>query len=231
MMDVLTTRVLSYPDENGAEREIVLTVFMPTKTEREDWKGGFVFTPPNHRKMVPIWGADFLQALLCCLTVARAYIEGSRAHWQGMLDLGLPDFAERPASWALPDIPPPEANPGNLDVLSTRSMGYPDESGAERELLLTVFVPFKAEGEKWKCGFTFGPPLNAPLRYGVGTDFIEALLDGLAMARVIFEEKVPEGWVSSVELCDASSLPYKIGRSFGMDPAPKTPGMPESSAG
>ena len=48
---------------------------------------------------------------------------------------------------------------------------------------------------------------------------------------VIFEEKVPEGWVSSVELCDSSSLPYKIGRSFWMDPAPKTPGLPDSSAG
>ena len=58
-----------------------------------------------------------------------------------------------------------------------------------------------------------------PIRYGVGEDFIEALLDALAMARVIFEGRVPKGWgwSASEELQDCADLPYKIGRSFRMD--------------
>jgi len=230
-MDVLTTRVLSHQDKNGDERELILTVFMPFEAEDEMWKCGFVFGLPITQKVYYGVGADFLQALMGCLKIARGYIEGSRAHWQGMLDFGLPWHAERPASWSPPDVPPPEVNPGNLDILSSRRMGYPDESGAERELLLTVFMPFKAEGEKWKCGFTFGPPRSSPIHYGVGEDFIEAFLDGLAMARVIFEQKVPGGWVRSRDLDALCEVPYKIGRSFWTDPAPETPGTPDSSAG
>ena len=118
-----------------------------------------------------------------------------------------------------------------MDVLTTRMLGYPDESGVEREILLTVFMPFKAEGEIWKCGFTFGAPENAPIRYGVGADLIEALLDGLAKARATFEGTVPKGWVTSGDLLDCSDLPYKIGRSFWTDPAPEIPDMPDFSGG
>jgi hypothetical protein len=66
--------------------------------------------------------------------------------------------------------------------------------------------------------------------YG-GEDFLEAFLNGLAMARVIFDQKVPEGWVSSGELDSCSDFPYKIGRSFWTDPVPEIPGMPDFSAG
>ena len=232
-MDVLATRVLSYPDENGDKRELVLTVFVPF--EAAEWRCRFVFDPPVIRKGVDGAGVDFLQAFVECVKIARIYLESTalfgRAHWQGMLDCGLPSYGARPASWAPPDIPPPASNPGNMDVLTTRVVGYPDESGAERELLLTVFVPFEAEDKTWKCGFTFGPPLNAPLRYGVGADFIEAFLDCVAMARATFEGTAPKGWIRSGGLYDLCDLPYKIGRSFWTDPGGEIPGMPDFSAG
>ena len=99
------------------------------------------------------------------------------------------------------------------------------------ELLLTIFVPFKAEGEAWKCGFTFGPLGSESIRYGLGEDFIEALLDALAMARGIYEGRVPKGWGWSGELQDCGDLPYKIGRSFLTEPrTSRPPGEPDFSA-
>ena len=232
-MDVLTTRALSYTDDKGDKRETVLTVFMPFETE-SDWRVGFVFSPPIQRKIMYGRAGDVLAALTYSLGIARAYLESTdlfgRAHWHGMVDCGLVDLVDMPVSWVPPDVPPAEENPGNLAVFSTRRLGYPDENGVERELLLTIFVPFK-EGDGWKCGFTLGPPESSPVHYGVGDDLIEAFLDGVAMVRVIFEQKVPRGWESSGELQSCSDFPYKIARTFWMDPAPKFPGMPDFSAG
>jgi hypothetical protein len=227
-MDVLTTRVLTYPDESGAERDLVLTVFVPFAAEDEAWECTFNFGPPIHRKMINFVGGDFLQALLHCLAAARVNLETThlfgRAQWEGMVDCGLPERAARSSSWVPPDVPPPEANPGSRDVLTTRGLSYPDESSAERELLLTVLVPFKTEDEKWKCGFTFGPPLDPLIRYGVGADFLEALLDCLATARATLEGGELKGRVHWAGMVDCG-LPYKIGRSFGLDAPPKTQGM------
>jgi hypothetical protein len=236
-MDVLTTRVLGYPDENGDERGLVLTIFVPFEKRENLWKCGFIFDPPISPNIVYGAGVDFIHAFVTCLRIARIYLENTRpfgrAHWQGMLGCGLPSPAEKPASLGPADIPPPEGTAGNMAVLTTRMLGYPDESGVEREiLLLTVFVPFKAEGEVWKCGFTFGSPENGPIRYGVGADFIEALLDGLAGARATFEGEVPKGWVPSGELLDCADLPFKIGRSFWTNPTGGPPqDMPDFSAG
>jgi len=218
-MNILTTRLLRYPDENGDDRELVLTVFMPFQAA--EWRCGFVFGPPIDRKGVDLAGVDFIQALVSCLEVARAYLESTalsgRAHWQGMLDCGLPSFAERPAALHPASIPAPDGKAGDMNVLTTRRLGYPDENGIQRETILTVFVPFKAEGEVWKSGFTFGPSADAPIQYGVGADFLEALLDGLAMARTAFEGRVPKGWVPLGGLLDCTDLPYKDGRSFATD--------------
>jgi hypothetical protein len=237
-MDVLTTRVLGYPDENGIEREFVLTVFVPFEAKENLWKCGFIFDPPMSPKIIYGAGVDFIQAFVLCLNVARIWFENTapfgRAHWQGVLGCGLPSRGgeeEKPVLLGPADIPPTDVNPGNMDVLTTRVLGYPDESGVARELVLTVFVPFKAGGESWKCGFTFGPPENAPIRYGVGADLIEALLDSFAMARATFEGMVPKGWGSSGDLLDCADLPYKIGRAFWTDPSPEIPGMPDFSAG
>jgi hypothetical protein len=218
-MDVLTTRVLSYPDKNGDEKELALTVFMPFKAA--EWRCCFIFDPPLIRRVVYGAGIDFIQAFVESLKVARIWFENTapfdRAHWQGVPGCGLPSRGEKPASLGPADIPPPDGTAGNMDVLTTRMLGYPNESGAETELLLTVFMPFKVEGEIWKCGFTFGPPTIAPIRYGVGADLIEALLDGLAMARATFEGTVPKGWRASGDILDCADLPYKIGRSFWTD--------------
>lgn len=231
-MDVLTTRSLSYTDDNGEPREVVLTVFMPFEAET-DWRVGFVFSPPIQRRIMYGRAGDALQALIYSLGIARAYLESTdlfrRLHWQGMVDCGLVDVAERPASWAPPDVPQPEDNPGTLDAFSTRTLGCPDETGVERELLLTIFIPFKAEGGTWKCGVAFGPPRSTPIRYGVGDDFLEAFLNGVAMARVIFDQMRPVGWEPSRELDCCSHLPYQIGRTYWMDPSPKDPSRPDFS--
>ncbi|UQA56731.1 DUF6968 family protein [Polyangium aurulentum] len=232
-MDVLATRVLQYRSESGAETDVTLTVFAPFKTERDDWKCGFQFSPPPNQRVNHIAGVDYIQAVLCCLEVARGYIEHpkeQRSSWQGMSHSGLPRHAEKPASYQPPAIPPPEASPGNLEVLTTRRLGCPNEGGVEQELILTVYKPLEAEGGTWKCGFSFGPTESAAIRYGVGADFIEALLDALALARVTFEAMVPTGWVASESdaLRDCADFPYKIGRSFGMDRVGDLgPGAPE----
>jgi hypothetical protein len=237
-MDVLAIRVLNYPDENGDEKELVLTVFVPFEAKENLWKCAFATDPPVSRSLKILNGAgvDFIQAFVICLKVARIWFENTapfrRAHWQGMLGCGLPWPAEKPASFGPADIPPPEGTAGNMAVLTTRMLGYPDESSVERELLLTIFVPFKAEGAVWKCGFTFGSAENGPIRYGVGADFIEALLDGLAGARATFEGEVPKGWGPSGDMLDCADLPFKIGRSFWTNPTGEPPrDMPDFSAG
>ena len=226
-MNVLTTRALSYSDENGDKRELILTVFVPFQAKEYQWKCEFLFGPPINGKANHGVGADFIQAFVLCLHYARAYLGtwdvGRGAHWQEMLDCGLPETATRPAALGPADIPPPEGSAGNMDVLATREVGYRDEGGIERELLLTVFVPFKADDDMWKCGFTFDPPPSMSIRYGIGADFIEALLDSLAKARATFEGTAPKGWKPSEEGFACGDLPYKIGRSFWTDPAHESP--------
>lgn len=233
-MDVLTTRVLRYPDNVGDEKEVVLTILGPVEKEREDWKCGFVFSPPIHRKAVYVSGVDFIQAFLGCLEVARGYLEGTdlggRAHWQGMLDCGLPWRAERPASLAPVNISPPEGTPGTMDVLATRRLSYPDQHGGEQELLLIVFVPFESQDTTWKCGIRFGPPLSSAIYVGAGADYVEALLDGLSIARAIFEGKIPNGWEPEGDLHTCSDLPYRVGRSFWKDPVGTLPDEPDGSS-
>jgi hypothetical protein len=70
-MDVLTTRVLSYPDDKGGEREMVLTVFVPLKEDEELWKCGFMFGPPAPTPVNYGYGKDYTEALLDCLALVR----------------------------------------------------------------------------------------------------------------------------------------------------------------
>jgi hypothetical protein len=230
-MDVLATRVLSYLDDNGNDSQLILTIFTPFKAKEYQWKCAFVFGQPIDGKVEYGVGIDFIQAFLNCVQIARGYFEGTelfgRCHWQGMLDCGLPWHTANAASLGPDDIPLPDESAESMDVLTIRAVGYRDESG-EREFLLTVFVPFKAEDEVWKCGFTFDPPPSATIRYGVGADSIEALLDGLAKARATFEGTAPKGWKPSEEAFDCNDFPYKIGRSFWTERAREPPpGMPD----
>lgn len=220
-MDILATRRLHHVDDNGNEDGILLTIFVPFEEREGLWKCGFIFTPPISPNVVHGAGVDFIHAFLGGLRVARIFLESTKlfgqANWHGMLDCGLPARAEAPALLSSVAIPPLEVNPGTLAILTTRSLGYPDEGGVESEIILTIFVPFKVKDDIWKCGFTFGSPATAPVHYGTGADFIEALLDGLAEARRAFEGMVPKSWISAHERLDCADLPYKIGRSFWTD--------------
>ncbi|MRG92995.1 DUF6968 family protein [Polyangium spumosum] len=223
-MDILTTRTLRYTDEGGGEeeKEVVLTIFQPFEQDPWDWVCVFDFEPPIKPRNVRARGFDLIRAFLHCLTYARLTFEttswSKTGHWQGSRDCGLPAKAEGPLPLQPPEIPPPESNPGSLEVFATRKLARPDETGAAAELLLTVYEPYPTESGTWKCPFAFGPAETTPIRHGMGADFIEAALDGLALARAIYASMLPEGWAppESGDLLDCDDLPIKIGRSFSM---------------
>jgi len=219
-MNILTTRTLRYTDERGGEDEleVVLTIFEPFEQDHWDWACVFDFEPPIKPRKVRGRGVDIIAAFVHCLIFARLSFETTHwsrtGHWQGLRDCGLP-MNKGPWPDQPPEIPPPEDNPGTLEVFATRRLGCPNETGAATELLLTVFKPYQAEGGMWKCAFAFGPSETAPIRHGAGADFIEAALDGLALARATYESMLPKGWApASEDLLDCDDLPFKIGRSF-----------------
>lgn len=230
-MDVFATRTLSYTDDTGITKDVVLTVSRPFEVAG-DWKCIFAFDPVSLEWNLSLreWTFSTPSKAVCrslssCLNppICTVAFNG-----EGCLIAAYHDLMDKPASRSPPDIPLPDDQIGSHEVLTTRNVGYPDKSGAEQEALLTVFVPFN-EGERWKCGITFGPPLRGGVYYGVGEDLIEALLDGLAVARAVYERSVPEGW-DSRELYGCSDFPYKVGRAFRHEPAPEIPGMPDPSA-
>ena len=217
-MDILTTRTLPFLDPKPKAEEVVLTVFKPIK-EGELWRAGFALSPPA--KWEKYYTCDDLSVtLLRLLVIVSANFQGmgfyGRLHWQGMIDCGLPDTAVRPPSWVPPEIPPPEENPGDLEVFSTSTPSFPDEGGVDKGINLTLFMPKEVEEGLWKCGVAFGPAETAPIYYGVGADFIEAFLDAVAMARLIYEAKLPEGWKPEV-WAGCGYWPYKVGRSYFLD--------------
>lgn len=232
-MDVLATRALSFTDDNGDSMEVTLTVFQPFEAERQVWKCKFQFGPPIHREAIAVAGVDYIQAVVGCLEVARGYLNGTklwgRVQWQDMADCGLPWYTNTPPPLRSTDIPPAEANPGNLRVLTNRTLGLPDDSGTEREIVLTVFAPFQAQDGAWRCGFAFGALESAPIRYGDGADFIEALLDALAGARATFDAMLPHDWhpPDTSTVLDCTGLPRKVGRSFWIDTSESDPSTPE----
>lgn len=236
-MDVLTTREIQYTDDNGEERNVVLTIYTPHAQVDRSWRGAFAFGPPIARlngKTIPSGGVDFIQCFLCSVEVARGYLMGSdlakRVHWHGMRHFGLPFHAERPVDYQPPPLPAVEVNPGNLEILTKVRRGIPHGDNDVRELILIVYRPFAADETKWKCAFAFGGGANEPVRYGVGADFIEALLDALALARVTYESMLPAKW-EPPESSDFDSVqfwPHKIGREYFTEPSKySNPDMPD----
>jgi hypothetical protein len=220
---VLVTRVLQYHYDSGEERDVTLTVFEPLETEEGDWECGFQFNPPANQRIINACGLDYIQALLACLMAARGYIEHpveQRSSWKAMFHAGLPWTAEKPQAYEPPLVPASEPNPGGMAVLATRTLGRPGEDGVARKLPLTVYKPFRADDGTWRCAFALGSAESEPVRYGVGSDFIEALLDSLAMARAVYETMVPNGWSApdSEGLWDGRFLPYKVERAYWMEP-------------
>jgi hypothetical protein len=218
-MDVLARRVLCCRLDSGNDEIVTLSVYVPFKTDGDDWQCIFQFGGARDQRIVRRAGSDFIQALMCCLEAAAAYIERPdepRSYWQGLSHCGLPRRAPKPASYSAPSIPAPEPNPGTLDVLTTRQINYRDESGAEREALLTMFRPSETHGGTWLCGVAFGPSQTAPVRYCVGADAIEAILNALAIARLLFEAMAPNG-ESPPGSVGCGDLPYCMGRSYYID--------------
>lgn len=204
-MEILTTRTLRYTAADGEEKDLVLTIFTPFQAEPNVWKCDLAFDPPIIRQPPSGEGADFLQALVSCLHSARVRLDASdlrnRVHWDGMADCGLPRFEERG--------PIPQ-----LDVLTTRVLSYPGDEGGAREMLLTIFVPFKGDDEIWKCGFTFGPPAPTPVNYGWGKDYTEALMDCLSIARAAYDTIEPKARHVSEDLFRCDDFPINKDRSL-----------------
>jgi hypothetical protein len=211
------TRTLNYADDDGTEREVVLTVFLPFEATQGGWKCEFTFDPPIYRATPRGGGVDFIHAFVVGLRTARIFLESTnlwgRVHWQGMSDCGLPSVADKPTNTS-PIAPILAEDAGHrLSVLAARKLGYPDDAGVERETILTLYVPFQ-KSDVWKCGFVFDLWPDTSVRYGVGADAIEAALDALAGARGIFESKIPVGWEGSEDLLDCADFPVKNGQAF-----------------
>lgn len=228
-MDVFETRRLTHTDDKGTETELVLIVPMPVEVEvqgekERSWKCMCIFEPHVSRWEPNPAITDFLGALENALTLAAIRLKSKadglygRVRWQGMTDCGLPEYTKESVEWESVQIPRSEPMLEGVEVLATRRLLYPNDSDDEARLLLTVFVPFR-EGETWKCGVTFGPPFSLGVYYGIGDDRIEALLDALATARAIYEQRLPKAWTWR-DRAGCIDFPYKIGRSFRKEAPP-----------
>ncbi|MBK9263236.1 MAG: hypothetical protein IPM54_25970 [Polyangiaceae bacterium] len=217
MRQKFATRRLIYADSDGNEKEVVLTVFVPFEVEHGGWKCEFTFEPSIYRAQPRGGGVDCIHALVMGLRLARVFLESTnlwgRASWQGMLDCGLPSSTDEPVdTTALTPIMASE-DVHRLAVLATRKLGYPDDAGIERETILTLYLPFQ-ESDIWRCEFAFDPWPEVRVGHGVGSDAIEATLDALASARVLFDAAIPIGWTGSDDLLDCADFPIKSGRAF-----------------
>lgn len=219
----LATRTIQYRMDSGTVTDVVLTVFEPVRTNDDEWQCTFRFHPPENRRSITLRGPDCISALLACLVVARGYVEHpseERTSWQGLSHSGLPWHNEIPHDYQPPQIPAFEKNEGNLDILATSRVGVPHGDDI-RELILTVYRPICTERGSWKCAFAFGTATNEPVRYGLGVDFLESLLDALAMARVTYETMIPLKWEppKSSELDCVRFWPYKVDRAYSIERA------------
>jgi len=218
---ILTTRSLTYVEKNGDVKEVPM-ILLKRIEEDGNIKCGVRLGAPINWEMF-LGGSDMLHSIIRVLSAwwARLFLGGmplaGNIRWQDSFHCGLPAPQKRPDSWAPPDIPSALANPGNLQVLSASIVSCPDESGAEMDLPLFVFVPSCTDDGLWQCGFTFGPKDIAPIRYGMGDDYIDSLLDAAAMIRVVYDALVPKGWKPTDPDKDCQYLPYKIGRRFFID--------------
>ena len=223
-MDVLMTREIQYTDDNGDERNVVLTIYSPyPRVDKRGWHVDLAFGPPLVRlngKPTSSSGVDFMQSFLGAVDVAYCYLLGptlrKRSHWQGMKHCGLPWRSERPEGHQEPQIPALEEKPADLEVLGTRKLAFPDQNGATSKVVLTVYKPTQMGDGTWKCAYSFDPVDGTSIRFGTGADCIESVLETLSLARVTYDSMIPHGWRASktVDLLDCDDLPYKSGRAY-----------------
>jgi hypothetical protein len=224
-MTILTSRTLTYRDHSDdAMKDVAMTLFTHLDDDG-NVRAGLRFGSPINWEMVhPL--DDLIQQIICILNFwwVRLFRSGmtlaNNIRWvdgQGKesFNCGLPALRRRPDTWVAPEIPPMEKNPGNLEVLSELSVSFPDASGIEYGRPLFVFMPRQIDEMHWKCGFSFDAK-DAPVRYGVGDDWIQSFLDAAAMMRVVYDASLPQGW-SNHEAIKLDRLPYKMGRGYFMD--------------
>jgi hypothetical protein len=130
-----------------------------------------------------------------------------------MLDCGLPTAATEAVNTSANTSILENDDGPRPTVLATRKLGHLDEAGVERQTVFTLYVPFR-KSDAWKCGFAFDPWPDPLVRYGVGSDAIEAFLDALASARAVFESMTPAGWTASADLFDCADFPIRRDRAF-----------------
>jgi hypothetical protein len=70
-LDVLGTRKVACPDQNGATSALVLTVYKPTQMGDETWKCAYSFEPLDGGSIRYGTGADYIESFLDALTLAR----------------------------------------------------------------------------------------------------------------------------------------------------------------
>lgn len=219
-MHTFASRAFSFTDLQGNSGELVLTLEPPHPTEHHGvpiWKCEYAFGPPIAKKHHAV-GVDFIQAFVCALQIARGYLLGyfpdGRIKWQGRTDCGLP-LRESAHADDEQDIPSREQGARGLRSIATRNLGYRDETGQTRKVLLSVFEPIADNEHSWKCGIAFDYEDGADLQYGRGEDKIEAMLDALAIARLVFLAMTSNGsLLEDVESLACDDLPQKINGAF-----------------
>lgn len=223
-MKTLATRPLHYVDDDGEMKEVSMTLvdFVDDEgTRRISLRFGAPFT-----WKVTLCADSVLQAIISVMSAwwVRLFRSGMKlAHnirWvdgrgKESFNCGLPALRKRPSDWVAPEIPPIEKNPGNLEILSELAPSFPDASGVEYGRPVFVFMPEQVDEQHWRCGFCFDTK-DAPIRYGIGDDWIQSLLDAAAMMRLVYEASLPQGWTSH-EKIDLTRMPYKMGRGYFLD--------------
>lgn len=223
-MRTLTTRTLHYLDEQGVMQEVSMSLvdFVDDEGSR---RIQLRFGAPFPWKQT-LLADDVLHALIYVMSAwwVRLFRGGMKlannVRWvdgrgKESFNCGLPALRKRPADWVAPEIPPTENNPGNLEVLSELAVSFPNSEGVEYGRPLFMFMPQRIDENHWKCAFAFDSK-DAPVRYGVGDDWIQSFLDAAAMMRVVYDASLPQGW-SNQEAIDLFRFPYKMGRGYFID--------------
>ncbi|MBK9262647.1 MAG: hypothetical protein IPM54_22935 [Polyangiaceae bacterium] len=224
-MAILATRTLNYVDDHGVMKDVTMTLLKRIEQDGT-WKLGLRFGAPITWEMF-IRGDDVLETITSILAAwwVRLFVGGmpiaNNIRWidgQGKesFNCGLPALRKRPDTWTAEAIPPTEKNPGNLEILSESTAPFPDRTGVEQERPVFVFMPQQMTDGRWRCGFAFDAKDTAPIRYGVGDDWIQAFLDAAAMIRVVYESMLPQGWKPRDGI-GLEMLPYKMGRGYFID--------------
>jgi len=219
-MDILAKRSFRYIDEKGNSGEVVLSIQTPYPTEHKGvprWEGDYTFGPPIGKGGHAV-GVDFFQVLISSLQIARGYLTGyypdGRVEWQGRMDCGLPWHTEAQRSDES-EAPSEEPNEDDLRRMATRELGYQDDHGTTQMVPLSIFEPIAKSDRLWKCGVAFDYVEGAALRYGRGLDAIEAMLDALAIARLVFSSRRAKGnLLKDADLLDCEDFPQKINGAF-----------------